>query len=74
MSRLQAIQSKEFRKLSRYLPVIVLVPKSAVQDKTTQKKPGSNKSVTDRIDSSRYLLTAGCSEGLVEKSQRHRHV
>ena len=46
----------EFRKLSRYLPVIVLVPKSAVQDKTTQKKPGSNKSVTDRIDSSDICL------------------
>jgi len=33
---------EEFRKLSRYLPVIVLVPKSAVHDKTTQKKPGPN--------------------------------
>src|SRR5580704_8357320 len=40
----------EFRKLSRYLPVIVLVPKSAVHDKTTQKKPGPNKSVTGIID------------------------
>jgi DNA-binding response OmpR family regulator len=37
---------EEFRKLSRFLPVIVLVPKSAVHDKTTQKKPGSNKDVT----------------------------
>jgi DNA-binding response OmpR family regulator len=37
---------EEFRKLSRYLPVIVLVPKSAVHDKTTHKKPGLNKSVT----------------------------
>ena len=35
---------KEFRKLSRFLPVIVLVPKSAVHDKTTQKNPGPNKS------------------------------
>src|ERR1700738_1081980 len=47
---------EEFRKLSRYLPVIVLVPKSAVQDKTTQKKPGPNKSVTDRIDTSDICL------------------
>jgi len=47
---------EEFRKLSRYLPVIVLVPKSAVQDKTTQKKPASNRSVTDRIDSSDICL------------------
>jgi len=43
---------EEFRKLSRYLPVIVLVPKSAVHDKTTQKKPGPNKSVTGLIDTS----------------------
>jgi len=41
---------EEFRKLSRYLPVIVLVPKSAVHDNTTQKKPGPNKSVTGLID------------------------
>src|ERR1700756_1670401 len=43
---------EEFRSLSRYLAVIVLVPKSAVHEKTTQKKPGPNKSVTNRIDSS----------------------
>jgi len=47
---------EEFRKLSRFLPVIVLVPKSAVHDKTTQKKPGSNKSVTDLIDTSDVCL------------------
>ena len=47
---------EEFRKLSRYLPVIVLVPKSAVHDKTTQKKPGPNKSVTDPIDTSDVCL------------------
>ena len=41
---------KEFRELSRYLPVIVLVPKSAVHDKTTQKEPGPNKSATGLID------------------------
>src|SRR6267378_2575615 len=43
---------EEFRKLSRFLPVIVLVPKSAVHDKTTQKKPGSDKSVTGLVDTS----------------------
>jgi DNA-binding response OmpR family regulator len=47
---------EEFRKLSRYLPVIVLVPKSAVHDKTTQKKPGPNKSVTDLIDTNDVCL------------------
>jgi len=43
---------EEFRKLSRFLPVIVLVPKSAAHQKTTQKKPGPDKSVTSRIDTS----------------------
>jgi DNA-binding response OmpR family regulator len=47
---------EEFRKLSRYLPVIVLVPKSAVHDKTTQKKPGPGKSVTGLIDTSDVCL------------------
>jgi len=46
---------EELRKLSRYLPVIVLVPKSAVHDKT-QKKPGPNKSVTHLIDTSDVCL------------------
>src|SRR5258705_12385289 len=43
---------QEFRKLSRYLAVIGLGPKSAVHDKTTQKKPGPNKFVTSLIDTS----------------------
>jgi DNA-binding response OmpR family regulator len=47
---------EEFRKLSRFLPVIVLVPKSAIHDKTTQKKLGPNKSVTDFIDTSDACL------------------
>jgi DNA-binding response OmpR family regulator len=47
---------EEFRKLSRYLPVIVLVPKSAVHEKTTQKKPESNKSVAGLIDTSAVCL------------------
>ena len=36
---------EEFRKLSRFMPVIVLVPKYAVHHKTAQKKAGPNKSV-----------------------------
>ena len=48
--------SEEFRKLSRYLPVIVLVPKSAVRDKTTQKKPLSHKAVAGLIDTSDVCL------------------
>jgi hypothetical protein len=41
---------EEFLKLSRFLPVIVLVPKSALREKTTQKKSRRNKSVTALID------------------------
>jgi DNA-binding response OmpR family regulator len=47
---------EEFRKLSRFLPVIVLVPKSAVHDKTTQQKPEPSKSVTGLIDTSDVCL------------------
>ena len=36
---------EDFRRLSRYLPVTVRVPKSAIHNKTTQKKPRPNKSV-----------------------------
>jgi hypothetical protein len=38
---------EDFRKLLRFFSVIVLVPKSAVDDEATQKKPEPNKSVTD---------------------------
>jgi DNA-binding response OmpR family regulator len=42
---------EEFRKLSLFWPVIVLVPKSAVQDMTAQKKAGPNKPVAGVADS-----------------------
>lgn len=38
---------EEFRNLSRFLPVIVLVPKSAVEDEEKQKKLSRNKSDSD---------------------------
>jgi len=47
---------EEFRKLSRFLPVIVLVPKSALQDKTTQNKPGARKSINGLVDTSDVCL------------------
>jgi len=47
---------EEFRKLSRFLPVIVLVPKSALHDKTTKNKPGARKSITGLIDTSDVCL------------------
>ena len=47
---------EDFRNLSRFLAVIVLVPKSAVHDKTTQKKPGPHKSLTGLIDTGDVCL------------------
>ena len=53
---------QEFRELSRFLPVIVLVPKSVVHDKTTQKKSGRNQSpapgLTDPNDACQLLDAA----------------
>jgi len=59
---------EEFRKLSRYLPVIVLVPKSAVHDKTTQKKPGPGKSVTGLIDTSDVCLPLDAAKAWLRNS------
>jgi DNA-binding response OmpR family regulator len=42
----------EFRTLSRFLPVIVLIPKSAVRDKTTRNESAPNKFVAGLTDSS----------------------
>ena len=48
---------EEFRRLSsRFLPVIVLVPKSAVSGKTTQKKPGRSKPAAGLSDTSDVCL------------------
>ena len=41
---------ENFRKLSYFFLVIVLLPKSAVADETTQRKPEPNKSVTHVTD------------------------
>jgi DNA-binding response OmpR family regulator len=41
---------EDFRKLSRFFPVIVLVPKSPVEDEATQKKLSPNKSVAELTD------------------------
>jgi DNA-binding response OmpR family regulator len=59
---------EEFRKLSRFLPVIVLVPKLAVHDKTTQKKPGPNKSVTGLIDTSDVCLPLDAAKAWLRNS------
>jgi len=46
---------EEFRKLSRFLPVIVLVPKSALHDKTTRT---SREPVSPSLDSSIPAISA----------------
>jgi Transcriptional regulatory protein, C terminal len=47
---------EEFLKLSGFLAVIVLVPKSAVHGKTSQQEPGPGGSVTGLIDTSDVCL------------------
>ena len=47
---------EDFRKLSHFFSVIVLVPKSAVEDEATQKKLAPNKSVTDLNDTRNVCL------------------
>jgi len=60
---------EEFRKLSHYLPVIVLVPESAVHDKkTTQRRPGPNKSVTGFIETSDVCLPLAAAKAWLTNS------
>ena len=47
---------EDFRRLSRFFPVIVLVPKSAVEYEATQKKLEPNKSVTNLADTGNACL------------------
>src|ERR1700687_1025951 len=47
---------EDFRKLSHFFSVIVLVPKSAVEDEATPKKLAPNKSVTDLNDTRNVCL------------------
>src|SRR5260370_2862499 len=53
-----SVISEGFRKLSRYLPLPPLVPKSAFPDVTTQKKPGLDTPLTRLIarDPSRLCM------------------
>jgi DNA-binding response OmpR family regulator len=64
--------SEEFHKLSRFLPVIVLVPKSAVHDKTTQKKPGPNKSVTGLVDTNEVCLTLDAAKAWLNPNAKDK--
>src|ERR1700680_1969837 len=59
---------EEFRKLSRYLSVIGVGPKTAFQEKTTQKKPGPNKSVTGLVDTSDVCLPLDAANAWMRNS------
>jgi DNA-binding response OmpR family regulator len=58
----------DFRKLSRFFPVIVLVPKSAVEDVATQKKLEPNKSVTELTDTRNVCLPLDAAKGWLTNS------
>ena len=57
-----------FRKLSRFFPVIVLVPKSAVEDEATQKKREQNRSVSDLTDTTNVYLPLDAAMGWLTNS------
>jgi DNA-binding response OmpR family regulator len=57
-----------FRNLSRFFPVIVLVPKSAVEDEETQKKLKPNKSVTDLTDTRNDCLPLDAAKAWLTNS------
>ncbi len=59
---------EDFRKLSRFFPVIVLVPKSAVEDVATQKKLEPNKSVTELTDTRNVCLPLDAAKGWLTNS------
>jgi DNA-binding response OmpR family regulator len=59
---------KNFRKLSRFFLVIVLVPKSAVEDETTQTKLEPNKSVTYVTDRQNICLPLDAAKAWLKNS------
>jgi DNA-binding response OmpR family regulator len=59
---------EDFRKLSHFFSVIVLVPKSAVEDEATQKKLAPNKSVTDVNDTRNVCLPLDESKAWLSSS------
>jgi len=55
-------------KLSRFFPVIVLVPKSAVQDEATEKGPAPNRSATDLTDTINVCLQMDAANARLKNS------
>ena len=59
---------EDFCKVSRFLPVIVLVPNSAVEDESTQKKLKPNKSVTDLTNTRNVCLPLDAAKAWLTNS------
>jgi DNA-binding winged helix-turn-helix (wHTH) protein len=59
---------ENFRKLSCFFPVIVLFPKSAVEDEETPKKLKPNKSVTDLTDTRNDCLPLDAAKAWLTNS------
>jgi two-component system alkaline phosphatase synthesis response regulator PhoP len=59
---------EDFRRLSRFFPVIVLVPKSAVEDEATRKKLAMNKSATELADMRNVSLPLEAAKALLRNS------
>lgn len=59
---------EDFRKLSHFFPVIVLVPKSAVADEATRKKPAPSKCVTDLTDTENGCLPIDAAKAWLTNS------
>src|SRR5579863_8612880 len=59
---------EDFRKLSRFFPVIVLVPKSAVEGETTHKKLAPNRSVTAITDARNVCLPLDAAKAWLKNS------
>ena len=59
---------EDFRKLSRFFSVILLVPKSAVEDEATRKKLEPNKSVTDLTDTRNVCLPVDAAKVWLKNS------
>src|SRR5277367_2974937 len=59
---------EDFRTLSRFFPVIVLIPKSAVEDESTLKKLAPNKSVPPLTDTRNTCIPLDVAKAWLKNS------
>jgi DNA-binding response OmpR family regulator len=64
LSPISSVNLKEIRQLTRFLPVIVLIPRSTAADRVTPHKISPAKSSTERSDTTKLL---GVLEKAVER-------